>query len=806
MEITTKTEPKTSGLLFTRDEVLSDFRLAWLSRYISELGRKEVLTGKAKFGIFGDGKETAQLAYAKALKPGDWRSGYYRDQTMMLALGLTTPVELFAQLYGVHDISLNPSTGGRSMVNHFATRNVNPDGSWKDLTHAVNSSADISPTAGQMPRLLGLAYASKLFRENPELKKYKNLSREGGEIAFGTIGDASTAQGHFFETMNAAAVLQVPLSLAIWDDGYGVSVPTNKQVANGNISDILKGFEQKNSQKGILLYHMKGWDYPTMLKTFKEGVKQCREKHVPVVFHVTELTQPSGHSTSGSHERYKSKERLQWEKDMDSLKMFEQWIREKELANKAELEKIKKSAYQEVEKAKEKAWKAFISPIHANKKQLIDLASSLKDEAKEEIKEKITGLIGELKSNINPVRKDILSTARQIYQYLRKQKVKSARETMLVNFIGILSKQNQEAYNDKLVIDNKRGSMQVKEVPMKYPSKPNMVNGRELLRDNFNALFHKYPKLVTFGEDSGKLGDVHKGLEGLQAIHGENRITDTGIREATIIGQGIGLALRGLRPIAEIQYLDYLLFALQTLSDDVASTFYRTAGGQTVPLIVRTRGHRLEGIWHSGSPMGMVINALRGMHVCVPRNMAQAAGFYNTLLEGDDPALVIEPLNAYGVKVPLPENLGEFKIPLGTPEIMEEGNDITLVTYGSCVRIAREASKKAKGLGISIELIDVQTLLPFDKGHMIARSLAKTNKVLFLDEDVPGGATAYMMQKVLNEQEGYYHLDAAPVTLSAKEHRPAYSTDGDYFSKPNVDDVVETIYDIMHGHQPVKYP
>lgn len=805
METATK---KKNDIHITEQEALNDYRTVYLSRQISIIGRKEVLTGKAEFGIFGDGKEVAQVAMAKNFRKGDWRSGYYRDQTFMLAVGLLKTEEMFFQLYGHTDITENPSSGGRSMNNHYCTRTLNDDGSWKSLMQQKNSSSDVSCTAGQMPRLLGLAYASKLFRNNRELLSFKELSNKGNEVAFGTIGDASTAQGHFWETINAAGVLQVPMALAIWDDGYGVSVPTSLQVAKGKISEVLKGFEKTTTDKGILIYKVKGWNYPALMAAFREGIAICREQHIPVVFHVEEMTQPSGHSSSGSHERYKSKERLQFEEDYDPMKKMREWIIENKLASHESLEKLEKEVEDEVKTARDSAWKKYRESIENKKNELITIIESEDLSCDEEKNKKFYKLAADLKNALYPLQYDIISTARKFVRNAIRFDCFPSNQ-LKEKMVGWLRKNYamaKDKYSTALYNESKYSALKVKELKPVFSENSPIVNGREIIRDNFDKQFKKNPLLVTFGEDTGKLGDVHKGIEGLQDKHGVLRVTDTGIRETTILGQGIGMALRGLRPIAEIQYLDYLIYAVQTISDDLATTHWRSNAGQAAPVIIRTRGHRLEGIWHSGSPMGMIINALRGLYVCVPRNMTQAAGFYNTLLEGQDPALVIEPLNGYAVKERKPDNMGEYKTPLGKPEIIQEGSDITLVTYGSCVRIAQNAVHQLKELGISVELIDVQTLIPFDLSHTILRSLKKTNKILFVDEDVPGGTTAYMMQKVLQEQSGYYYLDAQPAALSGADHRPGYTLSGDYFSKPSADDMVDEVYKIMSEYHPQKYP
>jgi 2-oxoisovalerate dehydrogenase E1 component len=789
-----------------KTEILKDYRLALISRLCSLAGRKEVLTGKAKFGIFGDGKEIAQIAYARQFRNGDWRSGYYRDQTFMMAAGLLTIEEFFSQLFGTADEHLNPGNAGRSFNNHFATRNVDKEGEWLDLTNQKNSAADLSPTAGHMPRLLGLALASKLFRQNPELVKTPGISSNGNEVAFGTIGDASTSEGHFFETMNAAGVLSIPLAVAIWDDGYGISVPTVRQTIKASISKALKGFERNGSDSGILIFEARGWDYPGLCSMFEEGIAQCRRNHVPVLFHVTEMTQPLGHSTSGSHERYKSPERLAWESEHDCLAKMKGWILEHGIAAEGELTVLEQRANEEVAMAREQAWNNYQAFIREERAGLLAVIENKSCECRQENADKIQLYVSNLKNIQNPIRKDNISMAKKILRYvcIRCPKRESFRKS-IQQWIGRTQINGFEKYSAYLYNETRHSVLNVSPVEPQYTT-PEMVTGREILRDNFDALFAKYPLLVAFGEDVGKIGGVNQTYEGLQNKYGEQRVFDTGIRETSIIGKGIGLALRGFRPIAEIQYFDYLLYALQILSDDLATTHWRTAGSQCIPLIISTRGHRLEGIWHSGSPLSMVINSIRGIFVCVPRNMTQAAGFYNTLMEGRDPALVIEPLNAYRLKEMKPDNPGEYKIPLGIPEILEQGSDITLVTYGSCVRIAQDAVKQLRDFDISVELIDVQTLLPFDLNEIITASIKKTSRVVFFDEDVPGGATAYMMQQVIEGQGAYRYLDSQPRTLAAKEHRPAYSTDGDYFSNPSAEDVFDALYSIMHEANPQKYP
>ncbi len=790
-----------------RLEVLHDYLIANISRQCSIFGRKEVVTGKAKFGIFGDGKEIAQIAMAKQFRNGDWRSGYYRDQTFMLAAGICQPEQLFAQLYGDTDPEINPGNSGRLMNNHFSTPNRNNDGSPCNLMAQKNSAADMSPTAAQLPRLLGLAYASKLFRNNPDLEEYPGLTSNGDEVAFGTIGDASTSEGHFFETINAAGVLQIPLTLAVWDDGYGISVTKEYQTTKSSISKVMKGFEQDELQKGILIYKCKGWDYPGLCKTFEEGLSRCRKDHAPVLFHIEEMTQPLGHSSFGPHEIYKSKERLEWEEEYDPIRKMRKWIISSNIANGEQLDKIENQAMKRTREAKDKAWLNYIEPIRQERDQLLKILDDKSCLCKNDKFDKITTLATNLKKVLHPTRKDNFSTAKKILRLICPDcPFRVQLQTELNTWLDKNYDHTRIKYNTNLYNERPTSVLNIREIKPVYDDKPDMVSGREILRDNFDSLFAKYPLLVTFGEDTGKIGDINQGLEGLQKKYGELRITDTGIREATIIGQGIGLALRGFRPIAEIQYFDYLLYGLQTLSDDLSTLQYRTNGTQAAPLIIRTRGHRLEGMWHSGSPLSMVINSIRGVYVCVPRDLTRTAGFYNTLLEGDDPALVIEPLNVYRLKEPRPLNMGEFKVPLGMPEVIQKGDDITIVTYGSCVRIAGEAVNQLAEFNIKAELIDVQTLLPFDLYGVILDSLKKTNKIVFFDEDVPGGATSYMMQKVLEEQGGFIYLDSEPRTITQREHRPPYGTDGDYFSNPNTEDVFETVYGMMYMFNPSKYP
>lgn len=782
--------------------VLDDFRIANISREMSLLGRREVLTGKAKFGIFGDGKEIPQLAMAKYFKEGDFRSGYYRDQTFMMAIGQLDVESFFAQLYANPDVEKEPSSAGRSMNGHFGTRSLDHNGNWKSLKDQKNSSADISPTAGQMPRLLGLAQASKIYRNNDKIPVDNLFSNQGNEVAFGTIGDSSTSEGLFWESINTAGVLQIPMVMSVWDDGHGISVPKKYQTTKESISEVLKGFQKEADTNGLEILKSKGWDYAHLIATYEKAVKIAREQHIPVLIHVEEVTQPQGHSTSGSHERYKSKERLQWEDDYDCIKKMGEWLIDNGLSTEEELKLIQDEAKKEVRLGKKAAWDAFINDIKAERNTAISLLEQLKSESSKA--DQIDSVINQLKSNTEPLRKDVYAAVRKAVRIERHQNSES--KIKLIDWYRSMSAKNVDKYSSHLYSQSGSSPQNISEVKAEYAEDAKEVDGRVVLRDNFDVILEKYPEVLIFGEDSGKIGDVNQGLEGLQEKYGELRVSDTGIREATIAGQGIGMAMRGLRPIAEIQYLDYLLYALQIMSDDLATVQYRTKGGQKAPLIVRTRGHRLEGIWHSGSPMGVIINALKGMHICVPRNLTTAAGFYNTLLEGDDPALIIEPLNAYRSKEKMPSNLGEFKIPLGVPEVLSHGDDLTIVSYGSTCNLALQAIDELKELNVSAELIDVRTLMPFDVNDMIADSIKKTNKVLFLDEDVKGGGTAFMMQKVLEEQGAYYHLDVEPRTLSAKDHRPAYGTDGDYFSKPSIDDIVETAYDMVRDASPKDFP
>ncbi len=779
-----------------KQEVLNDYELAIASREASLIGRKEVLTGKAKFGIFGDGKELAQIALAKTFRNGDVRSGYYRDQTLMFATGMSNIEQFFAQLYANPDTTEEPASGGRMMNGHYGTRWLQEDGSWKNLTAQPNSTSDISPTAGQMVRALGIAYASKLYRNVDSLQQgFDQFSNKGNEVSFCTIGDASTSEGFFWETLNAAGVLKVPLAVCVWDDGYGISVPRAYQTSKNSISDALSGMQyDEKVGSGVEIYRVKGWDYPSLIETFQKGIARVRETHIPALFHIQEVTQPQGHSTSGSHERYKSKERLEWEKEMDCIKKLKEFILENGIATEEEIVVIEERAKEYSRTCKQNAWNKFLAPIKEQIAEVSRLSQgliSLSGPAAEEV----TALVQELEKIKEPIRKDVLRT---IYRMLRIAKKAGLDVESLQQYYQELNAEAAKKFNSCLESASAEAVEKVTPVPVQYSDDSPSLNGFEILNKFFDNLFEQNPAVFAFGEDVGKIGDVNQGFAGLQEKYGELRISDTGIREATIVGQGLGMAMRGLRPIAEIQYLDYLLYGLQPLSDDIATMQYRTRGGQKCPLIIRTRGHRLEGIWHSGSPMGVIINAVRGIKVCVPRNMIQAAGMYNTLLHSDEPAIVVECLNGYRLKERVPDNLFTFNVPLGVPEILQEGEDITIVSYGSTLRVIQEAIELyLKPQGISCELIDVQTLLPFDTTHQIVQSLQKTNRIIFIDEDVPGGASAYMFQQVMELQGGYRWLDVAPRTLSAKAHRPAYATDGDYFSKPNAEEIATVIEEIM---------
>jgi pyruvate/2-oxoglutarate/acetoin dehydrogenase E1 component/TPP-dependent pyruvate/acetoin dehydrogenase alpha subunit len=794
-----------------KQQVLNDYRLACLSREASLLGRREVLTGKAKFGIFGDGKELAQLALAKQFRDGDFRSGYYRDQTLMMAIDQLTVREYFSGLYAHTDSEVEPQSAGRQMGGHFSTRNLDEKGEWKNLMAQKNSSADISPTAGQMPRLLGLAQASKIYRNHPTLKdleEFKKFTNGGNEVAFGTIGDASTSEGPFWEVINAAGVLQVPMVMSVWDDGYGISVPREFQTTKGSISEALSGMQRTaENPGGYEIFVTKGWDYAHLCETYEKAVAVAREEHVPVLVHVKEVNQPQGHSTSGSHERYKSEDRLKWESDFDCIAKFREWILSFEaegqtIATEEELTAISADAKKAVNEDKRAAWSAFCDVLKQDLTSALELLKALAAESTQGsfIQLEITAL----EKAMEPIRKDIFNAVRKCLRIVRGENG-PARQALIL-WLEREKAKNYDRYSENLYSTSEQNALNITPVDPTYEATPTMEDGRIILRENFRSIFENYPQALIFGEDAGKIGGVNQSLEGLQEQFGTLRISDVGIRECSIIGQGIGMAMRGLRPIAEIQYLDYLLYAIQILSDDLSTVQYRTKGGQKAPLIVSTRGHRLEGIWHSGSPMGMIINSLRGMHICVPRNMTKAAGFYNTLMAADEPALVIEPLNGYRTKEPMPTNIGDFRIGLGLPEIVKKGTDLTIVSYGSTFNLCEQAAQSLTELGVSVELIDVQTLIPFDINHVISESLAKTNRLLIIDEDVSSGATGYMLDKILVEQKAYFHLDSAPVTLSAKDHRPAYGTDGDYFSKPSIDDIVETAYGMMNEVDPGAFP
>ncbi len=792
-----------------KTEVLHDYKIACISREASLLGRKEVLTGKAKFGIFGDGKEVAQLAMAKHFQNGDFRSGYYRDQTFMFATNNLTVREYFAGLYADTDVDREPQSAGRQMGGHYATRNVNPDGSWKNLMEQKNSSADISPTAGQMPRLLGLAQASKVYRNHESLKDnpaFSKFTNGGNEVAFGTIGDASTSEGGFWETMNAAGVLQVPLVMSVWDDGYGISVPKKYQTIKESISEALRGFQRTTEKSGFEIFKTKGWDYAHLCKTYKEAVELARTEHIPVLIHVEEVNQPQGHSTSGSHERYKDQARMQWEKDFDCIAKFKAWILDytvdgNKLATEEELDAIAKEAKKHVNEEKRQAWQDYTDSL---KNDLATVLSLIDNLAENSGKTEIKAVSNQLRKEDGPLRREIFGAAKKALRMVRGLQLPA--RTAIINWLEAQKKLSHDRYSSHLYSEGTNNIAAITPVAPVYPEKLELVDGRIILRDNYDTILSKYPETLIFGEDAGGIGGVNQSLEGMQDKYGALRVSDTGIRELTIIGQGIGMAMRGLRPIAEIQYLDYLLYAIQIISDDLATVQYRTKGGQKAPLIISTRGHRLEGIWHSGSPMGMIINAARGVHVCVPRNMTKAAGFYNTLLKSDEPAIVIEPLNGYRSKEPMPTNMGEFCEPLGVCDITRTGSDVTVVSYGSTFNICQQAAEQLESLGVSVELVDVQTLLPFDINHDIRKSLEKTNRLVIIDEDVSSGATGFILDQILVKQDAYYTLDSAPVTISSKDHRPAYGTDGDYFSKPNIDDIVEAIYAVMHEAEPGKFP
>lgn len=802
MPLETPSALQMETVLVPAKTALQDYRLAYQSRQASLLGRREVLTGKAKFGIFGDGKELPQLAMAKVFQPGDFRSGYYRDQTFAFATGMCSIQEFFAQLYANPDPEAEPHSGGRQMNSHFATRSLDAEGRWRDLTAQPNSAADASPTGSQMPRLAGLAQASKLYRHLPELAHLTQFSRQGTEVAFGTIGNASCAEGHFWETLNAVGVLQVPLIMSIWDDGYGISVPNEFQLTKGSLSDMLAGFQRTDQERGFELFTVAGWDYEALLQTYAAATHLARTEHVPSIIHVVEVTQPQGHSTSGSHERYKTPERLAWEKDHDCLLKLREYLLTHDIVTEAQLDTFEKEDRKLVRKLKNEAWEAFQQPIKQLVSQLVSMITQLAQGSAH--RDRLQDLTQELRRSLEPKRRDVMAVAHQVLLTLRTEthpvldKLRAWRRE--------LDQQTAHHYDTFLYSASAESPLNVEPIAPAYPERPRQVAGYELLNQAFEAIFTRDPRVLAFGEDVGFLGDVNQGMAGLQKKFGPLRVADTGIREASIVGQAIGLAMRGLRPIAEIQYLDYLLYGLQTLSDDLATLHFRTHGGQKAPAIIRTRGHRLEGIWHAGSPLGMMLNALRGVHIAVPRNMTQAIGFYHTFLQGDDPAIVIEVLNGYRLKEPLPDNLTEIAVLPGVPDILRPGRDLTLVTYGACCRLALQAANQLAATGIEVEVIDVQTLLPFDLPQTICQSLERTNRILFLDEDVPGGATAFMMQQVLEKQGGYYYLDSEPRTLTAKAHRPAFGDDGDYWSKPQVETIFRTVYEMMHEADPQAYP
>ncbi len=797
----------------TREEILNDYRICHQSRLASVLGRREVLTGKAKFGIFGDGKELPQVAMARVFQNGDWRAGYYRDQTFMIAAGIHSVQEFFAQLYAHTSVADEPASAGRMMNGHFGTRSLNEDGSWKNVMAQKNSSADVSPTSGQMPRLVGLAYASKLFRDTPVLQQgFEQFSDHGNEVAFGTIGNASTSEGMFWEAFNAAGVLRVPMALSVWDDGYGISVPAKYQTTKENISEILKGFATNEFGEGYLMYRVNGWDYPALLKAYREGTERARKEHTPVLFHITELTQPQGHSTSGSHERYKSKERLEWEAEHDCVKRFREWIVANAVATVEEMDAIDAEDKKAVDAAKQAAWDAYLAPI---RKDISDVSEIFDKIISETGNSEITAIKDSLNAIKEPTNKDIYMAVGRAHRVaiadLGTRGLPFSAEggtdhAELLRWKQRADARHEDEYSSHIYSESDESALKVPEIKPQYNGDEQKVDGRQVMQACFDHALARDPRVFAIGEDIGVIGDVNKGFEDMQAKYGELRVTDTGIREATIIGQGIGAAMRGLRPIVEIQYLDYLIFGLEPLTDDLATVQWRTKGGQKAPVIVRTRGHRLEGVWHSGSPMSMILGSLRGMYVLVPRNMTQATGFYNTMLRSDDTALIVEVLNGYRLKETIPANVGEFTVPLGVPEILREGTDVTLVTYGAMCRIAMECAEELAKFDISLEVIDVQTLLPFDRYSIILESLKKTNRIVFADEDVPGGATAYMMREVLEKQGGYRWLDSEPVTITGTNHRPAYGSDGDYFSKPNVETMFERIYALMHESDPARYP
>ena len=780
-----------------KNQLIADYKIAYESRQISLIGRKEVLTGKAKFGIFGDGKELAQIAMAKVFQKGDWRSGYYRDQTFAFASGITDYYKFFAQLYAHPSKEADPASAGRQMNCHFSTQTIDEEGRWLDQTQLKNSSSDVSTTGGQMPRLVGLAQASKIYKNRKDLRHMTNFSNAGNEVAFGTIGNASTSEGVFFETLNAAGVLQIPLAISIWDDGYGISVPNKVQTTKEDISEVLRGLQRDEKGEGFEIFKVRGWDYPALVATYERAIQICREKHIPVMIHVTEMTQPQGHSSSGSHERYKSQERLDWEKEYDCIRKMRLWMIETGICTDEELDQLEKESKELVKSIQRKAWLDYLAVFEAERSEAISHISALDTEATNSIAQELT-------TKYEPGLKDIYELVRKVLRMVRHEP--SAARTRLLEWYENRQSINYDRFNSKLFTESVESVFNLRKTVAEYDDNAPLVDGREILNGCFSANFERDNRILAFGEDVGAIGDVNQGFAGLQLKFGVDRVFDTGIRENTIIGQGIGLALRGLKPIAEIQYLDYVLYGITALSDDLASLSYRTKGGQKAPLIVRTRGHRLEGIWHSGSPMAMLLNTLRGMHICVPRNMTQAAGMYNGLLRSDEPAIVIESLNGYRLKERLPNNIGEFTVPLGESEILREGTDITVVSYGSTLRIVQEVAEELQTLNISIEIIDPQTLQPFDRNSLCSQSLSKTNRLLVVDEDMPGGGSAFILQQILENQKGYFHLDGQPRTLTAKAHRPPYGSDGDYFTKPSKDDIIEIAYSMMNEANPEKYP
>tara|TARA_B100000212_G_scaffold105385_1_gene78087 strand:- start:1922 stop:4336 length:2415 start_codon:yes stop_codon:yes gene_type:complete len=786
-----------------KDVILSDFRLVNEVRESSLLGRRDVLSGKGSFGIFGDGKELAQIALCKVFRDGDFRAGYYRDQAMMMCLGQLTTKQMFAHLYGNPELSAEPSSGSRQMMNHFGSRFLNDDGTWRDLMKQKNSTSDMACLASNFPRLVGLAQASKVYRENKDLSNKTKFSDNGSEIAFGTIGNSSCAEGHFFEAVNAIGVLQVPAIISVWDDGYGISVGNEYQMTKSDVSEVLKGFQRDEKGEGFEIFRVKGWDYAGLVETYEKAEKLAREKHIPSIVHVVDMTQPTGHSTSGSHERYKSKERLQWEQDFDCLVQFKKWIVDNKIATEDELNNISKEVKDFVKQAKKEAWSEYQTPLKSELNELFDILKPISEKCEINELDKWTSDLKQ-SASFGLFRRDFLSVARKVLARIASNN--QVDKSDLISFINKIKSESSFRYNSKLYNETEFSARKVKEVLPTYAPDAEEVDGRIVLRDNFDKMFSDIPEAMIFGEDVGKIGGVNQGVEGLQAKYGELRVSDTGIRETTILGQGIGLSLRGLKPIAEMQYLDYLLYAFQTMADDIATLHYRTHGGQISPVIIRTRGHRLEGIWHSGSPMGMIIHGTRGVNICVPRDMTKAAGFYNTLMVSNEPAMVVECLNSYRVKEKLPNNMGEFRTPLGIPETTKEGKDVTIVTYGSTWRIVTEAANQLEEFGISAEVIDIQTLVPLDINHTMIESLKKTNRLLVVDEDVPGGASAYILQNIIEDQKGFYHLDSEPQTLAAKAHRCAYGKDGDYFSKPSIEDVFEKVYNMMHEVDPQRFP